>query len=789
MAEKNFIKKIISSQLIQTFLIYVSGGWIALEMTDYFINKYGLNERFSDILSIILLIGLPVVIFLAWYMGKEKEEDEKALKEEPDQRSPGNQNGKIRRFLYSARKTQILIPGILILMAIAITVVFRVRHKSKIEWAREVVLPQIEEITASNMTWQGQQSWTAFDLANEANKYIPDDPLLARLEQLISWNVNFNSNPSKALVYIKSYEDADAEWRLLGETPIDSVRLPRGLSKIKIEKDNFLSTYDLIWYHWTFKGNSFYYDLTEPGSIPEEMVMIYDTMISLTSWPMLRLPGLEVIEYENTGDFLMDRYEVTNEEYKRFVDAGGYQNPDYWKYPFFKEGHMISKEDAMALFIDKTGKQGPATWQIGDYPDGQDDFPVSGVSWYEAAAYAEFVGKSLPTIFHWNETSFAYASGIIIPSSNFNKTGPMAVGSTKSMNRFGIYDLAGNVREWCFNTTAGESQRYIMGGGWTDPSYSFIDTYAQNPLDRSEINGFRCVKYLGSEENIAGLKKTIPRPTRDFLNEPKVSDEIFTMFRRQYEYDKTDLNAIVEEIAESEDYTREKITFDAAYGGDRMLAYLFLPKNGTPPFQTVIYFPGGGVINKRSSEQISGTDMFVKSGRALLFPIYKGTFERGDDLKSDHPNETTFYKEHVIMWVKDLSRSIDYLETRNEIDAEKLAYYGFSWGGFIGSIIPAVEQRIKTSILVVAGLAFERSLPEVEPIHYLPRITTPVLMLNGKYDFFFPYETSQLPFYELLGTTKEHKQIILYEQGHAVPETQLVKETLTWLDRYLGPVE
>ena len=365
----------------------------------------------------------------------------------------------------------------------------------------------------------------------------------------------------------------------------------------------------------------------------------------------------------------------------------------------------------------------------------------------------------------------------------------MAVGTTKSMNRFGIYDLAGNVREWCFNTTAGESQRYIMGGGWTDPSYSFIDTYAQNPLDRSEINGFRCVKYLGSEENIAGLKKTIPRPTRDFLNEPKVSDEIFTMFRRQYEYDKTDLNALVEEIAESEDYMREKITFDAAYGGDRMMAYLFLPKNGTPPFQTVIYFPGGGVINKRSSEQISGTDMFVKSGRALLFPIYKGTFERGDDLKSDHPNETTFYKEHVIMWVKDLSRSIDYLETRNEIDAEKLAYYGFSWGGFIGSIIPAVEQRIKTSILVVAGLAFERSLPEVEPIHYLPRITTPVLMLNGKYDFFFPYETSQLPFYELLGTTKEHKQIILYEQGHAVPETQLVKETLTWLDRYLGPVE
>ena len=141
------------------------------------------------------------------------------------------------------------------------------------------------------------------------------------------------------------------------------------------------------------------------------------------------------------------------------------------------------------------------------------------------------------------------------------------------------------------------------------------------------------------------------------------------------------------------------------------------------------------------------------------------------------------------MWVKDLSRSIDYLETRSDIASEKLAYFGFSWGGFLGAIIPAIEKRIKTSILVVAGLAFERALPEVEPIHYLPRVTSPLLMLNGKYDFFFPYETSQLPFFELLGTPKEHKKIFIYEQGHSVPETQLTKATLTWLDRYLGPVE
>ncbi len=172
-----------------------------------------------------------------------------------------------------------------------------------------------------------------------------------------------------------------------------------------------------------------------------------------------------------------------------------------------------------------------------------------------------------------------------------------------------------------------------------------------------------------------------------------------------------------------------------------------------------------------------------------MYPIYKSTYERGDDLKSDYPSKTNFWKEHVIMWAKDLSRSIDYLETRDDIDTDKLAYYGVSWGGAMGAIMPAVEKRIKVSVLLVAGLLFQRSLPEVEQVHFLPRIDTAVLMLNGKYDFFFPYETSQLPFHQLLGTPKEDKKLFTYKGGHSVPRTQVVKETLVWLDRYLGPVD
>ena len=88
MAEKKNIKSIISNPLIQTFLIYVSGGWIVLEMTDYFINNYDLNETFRDILLIIMLAGLPVALFLSWYLSRDKTDEDDDLTAIPDKKAP-----------------------------------------------------------------------------------------------------------------------------------------------------------------------------------------------------------------------------------------------------------------------------------------------------------------------------------------------------------------------------------------------------------------------------------------------------------------------------------------------------------------------------------------------------------------------------------------------------------------------------------------------------------------------------------------------------------------------------
>jgi dienelactone hydrolase len=144
------------------------------------------------------------------------------------------------------------------------------------------------------------------------------------------------------------------------------------------------------------------------------------------------------------------------------------------------------------------------------------------------------------------------------------------------------------------------------------------------------------------------------------------------------------------------------------------------------------------------------------------------------------------YSEYLIQLVKDFKRSIDYLETRQDIDSKKLAYYGMSWGGLLGAIIPAVEERPQTAIILAGGLN-GLGRPEANQINYVTRVRMPTLMLNGKYDTIFPYGRKSM--FDLLGTPVEHKALKLYETDHIPPRNEFIKETLAWLDRYLGPVK
>jgi len=93
----------------------------------------------------------------------------------------------------------------------------------------------------------------------------------------------------------------------------------------------------------------------------------------------------------------------------------------------------------VALITDKPGRLRPATWEVGDYPEGEDDYPVTGVSCYEIVAYAEFVGKSLSTIYHWDRAAGISLSSRIIPLSNLHGTGPAPAGYHQGTGAFGTY--------------------------------------------------------------------------------------------------------------------------------------------------------------------------------------------------------------------------------------------------------------------------------------------------------------------------------------------------------------
>jgi formylglycine-generating enzyme required for sulfatase activity len=672
------------------------------------------------------------------------------------------------------RKPVYLIPLILVLAAAAYFSVQGLRNYQKSKWAREVAPKEIEKLMKQD------RPIAAARLLKEAERYAPESRELDRLKiALPRSNVRIETVPPGADIYVRDYPDTEdndpSHWESLGRSPLKAQQLPTGHHRFRVVKEGFEPVES-----GAYIVGSMQFRLHSQNQMPQGMVWVSGSV---------SIGGLGPAAPVAVAEFWIDKCEVTNRQFKDFVDAGGYQKREYWKQPFIKDGHELSWDQAMAMFHDRAGRLGPATWELGNYPEGKEDFPVGGVSWYEAAAYAEFAGKSLPTVFHWYRAAGIGLSSIFLRFSNFSAQGSAKVGAYRGLGSFGTYDMAGNIKEWCWNEV--ENRRYILGGGWNEPDYQFGNPDARKPFDREETFGFRCVKL------IEPLPKALAEPvlfsaiSLDRSKDKPPDDQAYRIYLNLHSYDKTDLKPAVESVDEtsSQYWKKERITFQAAYGSERVIADLYLPKKAVPPYQVIQYFSGSEILffKMLGAGTFRLVEFWLRSGRAVMVVHYKCTLERGP--MPDTSGRPDLVREINLQWSKDLGRSIDYLETRPEIDIGKLAYIGFSLGAGTGPHLIAVELRIKAAVLLSGG-AGERGPAEVDPWNYASRVKVPVLMLNGKSDFLFPVETSQLPLFRMLGTPEKDKKLKLYEGGHDIyGRLEVIGDMLDWLDRYLGPAK
>jgi class 3 adenylate cyclase/pimeloyl-ACP methyl ester carboxylesterase len=716
--------------------------------------------------------------------------------------APDLPEASLKRFnqLANPKRKLAVIPTLtvfLIVIASAIFIVSNFNRKRQVAEA-EGSLKVIESLVEEN--WRDFSE--AYYLAKEVEKVIPDNEELQEYISRSSVRINITSDPVGADVYVKLYQNPEAEWQYIGITPLDSVEMPVAALRWKMEKEGFfpLEAAALTVQFGDFSsrsqllvGQDLHRYLQPESLVPSGMVMV---------------PGASM-PYGNVPNFYIDQYEVTNQEYAHFLRQGGYKNSQYWSAMKNIMSDSGRWQEVVATLTDSTGNPGPSTWKNGTYPVGQENYPVSGINWYEAAAYANFVGKELPTNDHWslaqgvNTTIVALyqlgGNAIFAPFSNFHNQHPVEVGSMKGITPFGAQDMGGNVREWCWNET--KQGRIIRGGAWNDNPYMFGTPSQADPLDRSIYNGLRCALYPTPKDSIPDIVfdriATIIGREDTPLPEP-VNEVEFARYKDFFEYDDVDLAAIIESSKPNENgWTLETISLNTAYDNERFTAYLFLPENSEPPYQTVIYAGGAGIFLQTSSEDIENyyefpafLRFYVKSGRAVLFPVLNGTFERGDGSFQVISNTgSRLFSDFMIRGVKDFRRSLDYLETRNDIDLNRVAFYGLSGGPRFGFRLGAVDTRVKLNIFYAGGLPSGPFRAEVNPAYFLPRITIPTLMINGRFDSNWRLDYEIKNMYELLGTPDKDKRLVLFDSDHLASRKDLVRETLSFLDDYFGPVQ
>jgi hypothetical protein len=596
--------------------------------------------------------------------------------------------------------------------------------------------------------------------------------------------------PPGAMVYYKRYDETDGKWEAVGMSPIEA-ELPKETLRLRFDADGYRSV-EMAAPNPSMVFNNVdrdYYvvDLPAVSDMPQDMVYV---------------PGGETIvplfgfyNQADLGRYLIGRTEVSNAQYAEFVADGGYQEPKFWDSIDDPEFDFTMVSDR---FNDTTGRPGPAFWVDGRFRSGTGDLPVTGVSWYEAMAYASYRGMELPTARHWaraalgiDESRWPLAPALL-KFANIDGSSPITVTDDAAISTWGAVNLIGNVREW--TTTSDGESRLSLGLGFSGQRWGYAMPGSSRPLQRLPDQGIRLVSYIDpSADPPLGIQGRVPAI-------PNVPDDEFLSLARLFDYEKDPSiaeSATVEYIRPDREWLRQRVVIESDNLSESLPVLIFRPEETGEPVQPIIYLPPGDSYGVGfPSEDIDitkyGIEFVVESGRALVWPIIAGTHDRY------RPRPKLTPDAFIKRWTKglqirraEIGAVIDYLESQPDFDADHAGLLAASFGAtFVSPSILAMESRIRTAVLMSSSLAAidPRVFPAVvNPNTYWPRVTMPVLLLNGNYDISIHVTKSRDLLLQSIGATADKKRGVLYDAPHwPLPPHRVRDDTLAWFDQHLG---
>jgi hypothetical protein len=442
----------------RTFLsvvgVYAAGSWVILQVIDVLNQNVGLPPWAFSLALTFLLIGLPIIGTTAWLQSRT-ETDRSAGAEDPTGAPTGPHK------LFTWRNAALSGLGAMALWGIVATG-WMLRERSE-----ERAGPDAGSAPAA-----------------------PEGPTGV-----------FAIRTSPAGVTVESRRVESVQGQVLsvpiahGLTPVEGDEIQVGEHVVRLSMDDFSSLTLLA-------------KIVEGETTTLEAELLPDSplsagMVIVPAGPAPAGAGGTPVE-----SFLIDRHEVMNREFADFMAGDGYGTANLWPDSMTVDGSTLERDAAVPRLTDLTGAVGPRTWSGSVFPAGAADKPVNGVSWYEASAYCQWKGKKLPAATQWWRAALgagdqAYPWGddseTLRQRANFEAVGTMEAESLPlGLSQFGVFEMAGNVREWLLSEDAGSTMAPSIGGSWQDPEYTFsVEWREALPLGlANETTGFRCARHI-----------------------------------------------------------------------------------------------------------------------------------------------------------------------------------------------------------------------------------------------------------------------------------------------------